>query len=84
MLSLIFSNVFLLNSQENNIVLGTLRQNTVKLKLQVGVAIYLIKTTAFYKEDWPLRSASCFGEPLPPNFNQTLNPDVTAEFARFL
>ena len=31
------------------------------------------------KEDWPLRGASCFGEPPPPNSGQTLN--VSAEHA---
>ena len=34
------------------------------------------------EKDWPLRGASCFNEPLLPNFNQALNPDVSAEHAR--
>ena len=34
------------------------------------------------EEDWPLRGASCFGKPPPPNSGQMLNPDVSAEHAR--
>ena len=34
------------------------------------------------EKNGPLRSASCIGEPPPPNSGQTLNPDVSAERTR--
>lgn len=34
-------------------------------------------------ENWTLRGASCFGEPLPPNFDQTLNPHFSVEHDRW-